>query len=80
MKRNDKPGGLLEEFSFDRFRFKQVEVLANRMTYRGVFLGVDERTVYLKGRLRYLLLPLELVRSIRLGGGGEVRSAQICRR
>lgn len=59
--------GLLEDFSFDQYRFKRVEVRADRMTYRGVFLGADDKTLYLKGNLRYLLLPMDLVQSVRLG-------------
>ena len=42
MKRTDPVDGLLEEFSFDEFRFKLVEVVADGMTYHGIFLGADE--------------------------------------
>lgn len=65
--RKEGDSKLLEEFSFDKFRFKQVEVVSDRMTYRGMFLGADDKTLFLKGRLRYLLLPLDHVRSVRLG-------------
>ena len=66
MKRSDSKEGTLEEFSFDKFRLKSVEVVSDRMIYHGIFLGADENTIYLKGNLRFLLLPMSEVRSLRL--------------
>jgi len=68
MKMSDSKEGTLDEFSFDAFRHKAVEVVADRMTYHGIFLGADENTIYLKGNLRFLLLPMSEVRSLRLRG------------
>ncbi|MBW2699845.1 MAG: hypothetical protein JRF33_03410 [Deltaproteobacteria bacterium] len=68
MKRTEPREGVLEEFSFDKFRLKPVEVVADRMIYHGIFLGADDNTIYLKGNLRFLLLPMSQVRSLRLQG------------
>ncbi len=54
----------LKEFSFEKFKYKKVTVIAGGLSYRGVFLGADDSDIYLKGTFRYLLLPLEKVTAI----------------
>lgn len=63
-----KPEEMLKGFSFEQMRFKRVEVIASGVLYRGVLIGADENDVFLKGRLRWLILPLDRVTSIRLEG------------
>ncbi|MBN2493090.1 MAG: hypothetical protein JXR96_00760 [Deltaproteobacteria bacterium] len=53
-------------FSFDEMRFRQVTVVAHNLTYHGQLLGADDEVLYLKGRLRYLLIPLDRVSSVKL--------------
>jgi hypothetical protein len=57
-----------EEFSFERWRHQRVVVNAGGFTYRGVLLGADETDLYLKGTLRYLVLPLERITAVRPEG------------
>jgi len=52
--------------SLEALRWKRVLVRANGITYRGVLIGADEDELYLKGELRYLVLPMERVTSLRL--------------
>ncbi len=55
-------------FSYEPLRFKRVEVMASGILYRGVFIGADENDLYIKGDMRWLILPLERVSSLRLEG------------
>ena len=59
---------LPDKFSFDDLRFKRVEVVSSGILYRGVLIGADESDIFLKGNLRWLILPLERVSSVRLDG------------
>ena len=64
----DKPEELPEKFTFDKLRFKNIEVIADGIIYKGVLIGADETDIYMKGRLRWLILPIETITSLRLEG------------
>lgn len=66
----DGKGDWPAEFSFEALRFKQVIVISSGFIYRGELMGADETDLYLKGPLRYLVLPMDRVTSIRLAGQG----------
>lgn len=51
-------------WSFALLRGRRVVVDANGFSYRGVLVGADESELYLKGELRWLVLPLATVRSV----------------
>lgn len=55
-------------FTFEQLRFKQVEVMADGILYRGMLIGADEYDLFIKGRLRWLILPLDKITSVRLEG------------
>lgn len=59
---------LPEKFTFDKLRFKSIEVVAAGILYRGVLIGADDVDIYMKGRLRWLILPIETISSLRLEG------------
>jgi hypothetical protein len=67
----DKPEELPEKWTFDKLRFKKIEVMAAGILYRGVLIGADDVDLYIKGRLRWLILPIETVTSLRLEGQKE---------
>ena len=69
--REDKPDELPEKFTFDKLRFKNIEVMAAGILYRGVLIGADDVDIYIKGRLRWLILPIETITSLRLEGQKE---------
>jgi hypothetical protein len=52
--------------ALEELRWKRVLVRAHGIIYRGVLIGADDDDVYLKGELRYLVLPMERITSIRL--------------
>lgn len=56
----------LEPFSFEGLRGASVVVRANGFTYRGVLVGADEGEIYLRGELRYIVLPLSSVTGVRV--------------
>ncbi len=64
MKASSKDSDKLKEFSFEKYKFKQVTVTAGGLSYKGIFIGADDSDIYLKGTFRYLLLPLEKITSI----------------
>jgi len=68
----DKQSELLQRFSFDKLRFKKIDVMSSGVLYRGILIGADESDIYLKGALRWLILPLDRVTSIKLTGTKEV--------
>jgi hypothetical protein len=45
---------------------KEVEVLANGMTYTGMLIEVTDEEVQLKGPLQWISLPVSLVSEVRL--------------
>jgi hypothetical protein len=67
----EKPDDRPRVFSFEQLRFKRIEVMANNVLYRGVLIGADENDIYLKGDLRWLILPLDRINSIRLEGARQ---------
>jgi hypothetical protein len=67
----DQPEELPEKFTFDKLRFKSIEVTAAGILYRGVLIGADDVDIYMKGRLRWLILPIETISSLRLEGQKE---------
>ncbi|RME24995.1 MAG: hypothetical protein D6806_08670 [Deltaproteobacteria bacterium] len=67
----DKENQAPEEFSFERLRNRQVEVRADGILYRGTLIGADDEWLYLKGKMRWLVLPLEKVTDVRLEGQKE---------
>jgi hypothetical protein len=54
------------KFELDEMRGARVVVRANGFIYRGILVGADENDLYLKGELRYLVLPLATVTSLEL--------------
>lgn len=68
---NKSPAGIPAEFSFDEMRFCWVEVVSQGIVYRGVLIGADDKDVYLRGALRWLILPLDRITSIKLEGAKE---------
>jgi hypothetical protein len=47
---------------------KEVEVIANGMTYRGVLIEVSDTDVHLKSAMQWMSLPVSGVSSVRLAG------------
>jgi hypothetical protein len=67
----DKQEELPEKFTFDKLRFKSIEVISSGILYRGILIGADESDIYMKGRLRWLILPIETITSLKLEGRKE---------
>ncbi len=61
-------GEIPKPFSFEAMRFQWVEVRSQGILYRGVLIGADSDEIFLKGVLRWIILPLEKVTSVRLQG------------
>lgn len=55
----------LPRFTFEGLKGAWVRVRANGFEYRGVLIGADEGELYLRGELRYLVLPLADVTDVR---------------
>jgi hypothetical protein len=51
----------LKPYTFEGLKGERVVVRANGFEYRGVLIGADEGELYLRGELRYIVLPLEHV-------------------
>lgn len=62
--RRDDDDKRLGAFSFERLRRKPVIVRANGFTVRGTLHGVDETDLYLRGELRWFVLPLTSITSV----------------
>lgn len=62
--RRDDDDTRLGAFSFDRLRRQPVIVRANGFTVRGTLHGVDETDLYLRGELRWFVLPLTTITSV----------------
>jgi hypothetical protein len=58
----------VKEHSFDDLILKSVEVRSAGVLYWGVLIGADERSIYVKGRLRWIILPIDRIDSVRLAG------------
>lgn len=56
----------LGTFSFEDNKGRIVEVRASGFSYRGVLVGADEAELYLKTEMRWLVLPLDRVTSLRV--------------
>jgi hypothetical protein len=41
-----------------------VDVLSNGLRYRGVLVGADEEELYLRGEVRWIVLPLDRITSV----------------
>jgi hypothetical protein len=54
----------LRAHSFAALLRRRVVVVANGFTYRGRLQGADEDDLYLRGELRWFVLPLSSVRSL----------------
>lgn len=54
----------LQAFSLEALRYKQVVVTHDGFTYRGLLIGADESELYLKGPLRYVVLPMDRITSV----------------
>jgi len=52
---------------------KEVEVIANGMSYKGVLVEVSDAEVHLKGMLGYISLPTSGVTEVRPGGKNVVQ-------
>jgi hypothetical protein len=50
---------------------KEVEVIANGMSYRGVLIEVSDTEVHLKSTMQWMSLPVSGVSSIKLAGVTE---------
>lgn len=64
--RRDEGGGRLSLHSFTALKHRAVIVIANGFTYRGIFVGADDDDVYLKGELRWWVLPLLSLTTVRI--------------
>lgn len=62
MERDDE----LPAFTFEALKGETVEVRANGFSYRGVLVGADEGELYLRGEMRWVVLPLADVSEVRL--------------
>lgn len=62
LERDDK----LPAFTFESLKGETVEVRANGFSYRGVLVGADEGELYLRGEMRWVVLPLAEVSEVRL--------------
>ena len=51
-------------YDFAALKGVAVVVRANGFTYRGVLIGADDSDLYLRGEMRYLVLPLGDVTSV----------------
>ncbi len=47
---------------------KEVEVIANGMTYRGVLIEISDSDVHLKSPMQWISLPSSSVSTVRLAG------------
>jgi len=47
---------------------KEVEVIANGMTYRGVLIEVSDAEVHLKSTMQWIALPASSVSAVKLAG------------
>lgn len=54
MSRDDDPAA----FTFESLKGERVVVRANGFVYRGVLIGADEGELYLRGEMRWVVLPL----------------------
>jgi hypothetical protein len=63
-KRTDD-GEALPPHTFELLKGRRVDVVANGFSYQGTLVGADESDLYLKGDLRWLVLPLATVRSVK---------------
>jgi hypothetical protein len=54
----------LPAFSLETLKGERVVVRANGFAYEGVLIGADEGELYLRGDLRYVVLPLSTVSSV----------------
>lgn len=52
-------------WTFEGLKGTRVRVRANGFEYRGVLVGADEGELYLRGELRFLVLPLADVTEVR---------------
>ncbi|MCC7072950.1 MAG: hypothetical protein IT383_16620 [Deltaproteobacteria bacterium] len=55
----------LPTFTLEGLKGAQVRVRANGFDYRGVLVGADEHELYLRGELRWVVLPLADVTEVR---------------
>ena len=52
-------------------KYKKIEVVSAGTLYEGILIGMDETDIYLKGHLRWIILPLERVTSLKIAGEKE---------
>lgn len=50
---------------------KEVEVIANGMSYRGTLVEVSGTEVHIRSQLQYVSLPVSSVTEVRLQGGSN---------
>jgi hypothetical protein len=55
----------LKPYTLEGLKGERVLVRANGFEYRGILIGADEGELYLRGDLRYVVLPLEHVTAIK---------------
>ncbi|HEY4223888.1 MAG TPA: hypothetical protein VGO62_21180 [Myxococcota bacterium] len=53
-------------YDFEALQGEAVHVRANGFSYRGVLVGADEGELYLRGELRWVILPLHSITSVAL--------------
>jgi hypothetical protein len=63
--RRDEIDGRLTPHTFEVLKHRAVVVVANGFTYKGVLHGADDDDLYLKGALRWWVLPMGSVGSVR---------------
>lgn len=50
---------------------KEVEVIANGISYRGILVEVSDAEVHIKNMMQWMALPVSTVSTIRLSGSSE---------
>ena len=56
----------LARHTFESLKGEKVIVRANGFLYRGVLVGADEGELYLRGEMRWVVLPLAHVTDVRI--------------
>ena len=69
--RHDAPA-----WTLDGMKGVYVRVRANGFDYRGVLIGADEGELYLRGELRWVVLPLADITDVRPERPSEARARQ----
>ncbi len=61
-----EPPGDARPYTLEAMKGEDVVVRANGFTYRGRLIGADESDLYLRGEMRWIVLPLSSVTRVAL--------------